>query len=219
MFVPNISKEEVNELPVVIYQGGISLIEDSAAAQKAIKELQKAELIGIDTETKPSFTRGQYHKVALIQLAVEDHCYLFRLNKIPFPPELGELLSNPDIRKVGLALRDDFAGLNRLFRFKPDNVIDLQAIVKNYGILELGLQKIFAIIFQQKISKSQRLTNWESPELTEQQQRYAATDAWAVLRIYQELQRLKPLTARALQRLIAEVAERNNVEVIPQTNG
>ncbi len=219
MFVPNISKEEVNELPVVIYQGGISLIEDSAAAQEAIKELQKADLIGIDTETKPSFTRGQYHKVALIQLAVEDHCYLFRLNKIPFPAELGELLSNPNVRKVGLALRDDFAGLNRLFRFKPDNVIDLQAIVKNYGILELGLQKIFAIIFQQKISKSQRLTNWESPELTEQQQRYAATDAWAVLRIYQELQRLKPLTARALQRLIAEVAERNNVEVIPQTNG
>lgn len=219
MFSPNISKVEVNELPVVVYRGGISLIENATAALDAIKKLQEAELIGIDTETKPSFTRGQYHKVALIQLAVEDHCFLFRLNKFPLPAELGELLSNPHIKKVGLALRDDFAGLNKLYHFKPENVIDLQTIVKSYGILELGLQKIYAIIFKEKISKNQRLTNWESYQLTEQQQRYAAMDAWAVLRIYKELQRLKPLTARALQRLMAEVAEKNKIETTSHING
>jgi len=206
MIVPKISKEEVNTYPVVVFEGQITLVDDLSKAQAAIAKLSEEKLVGIDTETKPSFTRGQYHKVALLQISTENHCYLFRLNKLPFPQELAMFLSNPDIKKIGLALKDDFAGLNKHHRFVPANIVDLQSVVKDYGILELGLQKIFAILFKQKISKSQRLTNWESPELTELQQRYAATDAWAVLRIYQQLRQEKRLTRKQLMVLMEEVA-------------
>ena len=191
MFKPKISKEELNEMPVVAFAGEITLVDNPEKAEKAILELQKAGMVGVDTETKPSFTRGTYHKVSLVQISTTEHCYLFRLNKMPFPPALGAFLASDSVMKIGLALRDDFAGLNRLYAFKPQNFIDLQNIVKNYGILELGLQKIFAIVFGRKISKAQRLTNWESTELTEQQQIYAATDAWASLLIYMQLQKEK----------------------------
>jgi ribonuclease D len=213
MIVPKISKEEVNAFPVVIFEGQITLVDDVSKAHEALTALSKEKLVGIDTETKPSFARGQYHKVALIQISTDNHCYLFRLNKLHFPAELAAFLSNPDIRKVGLALRDDFAGLNKHHRFVPANIVDLQSVVKDYGILELGLQKIFAILFQQKISKSQRLTNWESVVLSEQQQRYAATDAWAVLRIYKQLQNEKKLTRKQLVELMEQVA--NAVQVNP----
>jgi ribonuclease D len=206
MIVPKISKEEVNAFPVVVFDGQITVVDDVAKVHDALAVLSMEKLVGIDTETKPSFSRGQYHKVALLQISTNNHCYLFRLNKLHFPPELAAFLSNPDIRKIGLALRDDFAGLNKLHRFVPANIVDLQSVVKDYGVLELGLQKIFAILFRQKISKSQRLTNWESPELTVQQQRYAATDAWAVLRIYQQLQQEKKLTRKQLMALMGEVA-------------
>jgi len=205
MIVPKISKEEVNTYPIIVFEGQITLVDNLTRAQAAIAKLSQEELVGIDTETKPSFTRGQYHKVALLQISTENHCYLFRLNKLHFPKELAEFLSNPEIRKIGLALKDDFAGLNKYHRFVPANIVDLQSVVKDYGILDLGLQKIFAILFKQKISKSQRLTNWESPELTVLQQRYAATDAWAVLRIYQQLQQEKKLTRRELSELMAQV--------------
>ncbi len=215
MIVPKISKEEVNAFPVVVFEGQITVVDNVAKAQKALAALSKEKLVGIDTETKPSFTRGQYHKVALLQISTENHCYLFRLNKQPFSAELAAFLSNPDIRKVGLALRDDFAGLNRHHRFVPANVVDLQSVVKDYGIMELGLQKIFAILFRQKISKSQRLTNWESTELTEQQQRYASTDAWAVLRIYKQLQQENKLTRKQLVSLMEQVAiaEQSNINI------
>jgi ribonuclease D len=205
MFKPKISKEEVNEMPVVIFDGKITIVDESSQIKPAIEELLSTDIVGLDTETKPSFTRGTKHKISLVQISTLDHCFLFRLNKIGFPKELAEFLSNDKILKIGLALRDDFNGLNRHLPFKPANYIDLQSIVNNYGILELGLQKIFAIIFNRKISKAQRLTNWESAELTEQQQLYAATDAWASLLIYLQLLREKKLTNKQLEKLILEV--------------
>ena len=205
MFKPKISKEELNEMPVVAFAGKITLVDSPEKADKAIEEIRNAGMVGVDTETKPSFTRGTYHKVSLVQISTTEHCYLFRLNKMPFPPALGSFLADESVVKVRLALRDDFAGLNRLYSFKPQNFIDLQNIVKNYGILELGLQKIFAIIFGRKISKAQRLTNWESAELTDQQQIYAATDAWASLLIYLQLQKEKKLTKKQVEKIVLEV--------------
>lgn len=213
MIKPKISKEEVNELPVVVFNGQISLVDDEAKVHDAIAALRKAKLVGIDTETKPSFTRGQSHKVALLQISTIDHCYLFRLNKIKFPKELGDYLSDKKVKKIGLALKDDFAGLNRHHHFKPENIVDLQGIVKDYGILELGLQKMYALLFNQKISKSQRLTNWESHELTEQQQRYAATDAWAVLKIYNQLQKENKLSKKELEQLmLSQLIQQDNIQ-------
>lgn len=201
MIKPKISKEEVNELPIVIFEGEVKVIDHDDKVSEAIQMLRQHNMVGIDTETKPSFKKGLLHKVSLLQISTEDICFLFRLNKIVFPKELGAFLSDKSVKKIGLALKDDFNGLNKHLRFKPENIVDLQSIVKSYGILELGLQKIFAIVFNQKISKSQRLTNWESPELTEQQQRYAATDAWAALMIYKQLMKEKKLTKAEIELL------------------
>lgn len=202
MIKPKISKEEVNELPIVIFGGEVKVIDHDEKVFDAIQILSQHNMVGIDTETKPSFKKGMLHKVSLLQVSTEDICFLFRLNKIAFPKELGDFLSDKSVKKIGLALKDDFNALNKHHRFKPDNVVDLQSIVRNYGILELGLQKIFALVFNQKISKSQRLTNWESPELTEQQQRYAATDAWAALMIYKQLMKEKKLTNAEIEQIV-----------------
>lgn len=206
MYKTKISKEEVNLMPVVIFEGKITLVDELSKIYPAIQELRKHNLVGIDTETKPSFTRGMHHKVSLVQISTPEHCFLFRLNKIDFPAALAEFLADVRIKKIGLSLRDDFNGLNKHHRFKPENTVDIQTIARNYGILELGLQKIYAIMFGKKISKSQRLTNWESAELTEPQQRYAATDAWACLQIYQQLMAEKKLTKKQIDKLLLEEA-------------
>ena len=206
MFNSKITKEEVNQLPLISFTGKITIVDNMETVQPAIQELRKAEVVGIDTETRPAFTRGTHHKVSLVQISTTDHCYLFRLNKIDFPPELADFLADEKVKKIGLALRDDFNGLIKQRNFKPTNFIDLQSIVKSNGILELGLQKISAIIFHAKISKSQRLTNWENPELTESQKIYAATDAWASLMIYLELKKKKKITKKQLEQLLADEA-------------
>lgn len=206
MFKSKITKEEVNQLPLISFTGKITIVDSLETVQPAIQELRKAEVVGIDTETKPAFARGTHHKVSLVQISTTDHCYLFRLNKIDFPVELADFLADENVKKIGLALRDDFNGLIKQRNFKPANFIDLQSIVKSYGILELGLQKISAIIFNRKISKSQRLTNWENNELTESQMIYAATDAWASLMIYLELEKNKKISKKHLEQLLADEA-------------
>jgi len=214
MFKSKITKEEVNLLPLVSFDGKITLVDEPEQVTDAIQKLRKSDFLGVDTETRPSFTRGIRYKISLLQISNLEECFLFRLNKIGFPPELAQLLADEHIMKVGLALRDDFAGLNRLTKFKPANHVDIQTVAKEYGILELGLQKVFAIIFGRKISKAQQLTNWESPELTEQQQRYAATDAWASLLIYMQLLREKKLSKVQVDKLVADA----NAEQIAKAN-
>lgn len=204
MYTSKITKDEVNLLPVVSFDGIITMVDDLSAVNSAVEELRKSSIVGIDTETKPSFTRGTSHKVSLLQISTLEHCFLFRLNKINFPDVLAEFLADEKIKKIGLSLRDDLSGLNKHHTFKPGNFIDIQTIAQYYGIMELSLQKIYAILFGKKISKSQRLTNWESPELSEQQQRYAATDAWASLQIYLELITQKKLSKKEVNKLILE---------------
>jgi len=204
MLRTKISKEEVNVLPVVIFEGEITLVDDLLKVESAIEELRKSIVVGIDTETKPSFTRGTHHKVSLVQISTLEHCFLFRLNLIDLPEVLADFLADENIKKIGLSLRDDLTGLNKRQTFKPAGFVDIQTIARNYGIMELSLQKIYAILFDKKISKSQRLTNWENPELTEQQQRYAATDAWASLQIYLQLITEKKLTKKEVDKMVLE---------------
>ena len=201
-FNPKITKEEVNQLETEEFTGKIILIDNPQDVPAAIAHLKTYPQVGVDTETRPSFTRGTHYKVSLMQIAANDRCYLFRLNKTGFTAELLDFLADTSVKKVGLSLRDDFQSLNKRKKINPSNFIDIQNIAKDYGILELGLQKIFAIIFGKKISKSQRLTNWESDTLTEPQKRYAATDAWATLKIYEELITRKKLTKKELQTIV-----------------
>jgi ribonuclease D len=155
----------------------------------------------VDTEARPAFKRGVHYPTALVQISTLQRCYLFRLTHVGMPVEIAQIFADPNICKVGLAFKDDINGLRRRRDFKPANCIDLQAIVCKYGIMDLGLQKIFAIIFGKKISKAQQLTNWENSHLTPEQARYASTDAWATLSIYLALQQVKPLSKKAVDAL------------------
>ena len=187
-----IEKTAINELPIESFNGNIHVIETVETAAEAIRSLRKAECLGIDTETKPSFRKGRTNQVSLIQIATHTDCYLFRINKIGFTDELRELLADSTLLKVGLSLKDDFSVLHRVGDFEPRNYVELQSLVRQYGIADMSLQKIYAIIFGKKISKSQRLSNWEAAELSVSQKYYAALDAWACLHIYDALQENRP---------------------------
>lgn len=182
-----ISKEAVSQLPPVEYDGGIQVVDTIDKARVALRELTRARIVGFDTETRPSFRKGQLHKVALMQLATDDFCFLFRLNKLGLFDQLRDFLENPAVTKIGLSIHDDFMVLGRSGEIAPRGFIELQSFVKEYNIADTSLQKIYAIVFGRCISKSQRLTNWEAAELTPGQQRYAAIDAWACLQLYRHL--------------------------------
>ena len=187
-----ITKAEIATLPKVLFPGRIFVIYTEADADKAISYLQTQRIVGVDTETRPSFKRGTTHKVALLQISTSDTCFLFRLNQIGMPPSLQEFLMS-DTLKIGLSLKDDFTMLRRRkdVHAEEGNWIELQDYVGRFGIEDRSLQKIFANLFGQKISKSQRLSNWEAETLSEGQMKYAATDAWACVEIYNCLEEME----------------------------
>lgn len=170
-----------------MFRGDVFVVSDYGDFHRAIAMVNRESVLGFDTETKPSFKKGWRNKVSLLQLATEKHAWLFRLSRIGFPPELVEVLENPNIVKIGLALRDDLHSLHTLRPFKPQNMIDLQKIVAQYGITAQGLRKLAAIVLGVRISKSQQVTNWENPVLSESQVLYAATDAWVCYAIWKKL--------------------------------
>lgn len=180
-----ISKAEIAQMPKVQFEGRIFVVYTEADADKAVEYLKTCRMVGVDTETRPSFRRGTTHKVALLQIASADTCFLFRLNRIGMPESLQEFLAG-DTLKIGLSLKDDFMMLRKRkdVHAEEGNWIELQDYVGRFGIDDRSLQKIYANLFGQKISKSQRLSNWEADTLTESQMKYAATDAWACVEIY-----------------------------------
>ena len=187
-----ITKAEIAEMPKVQFSGRVFVIYTEADADKAVEYLMTQELVGVDTETRPSFKKGTTHKVALLQIATADTCFLFRLNRIGMPASLQNFLMS-DVLKIGLSLKDDFMMLRRRkdVHAEEGNWIELQEYVGRFGIDDRSLQKIFANLFGLKISKSQRLSNWEAETLTESQMKYAATDAWACVEIYRCLEEME----------------------------
>jgi ribonuclease D len=191
MFVPSISKEELRLLPTGQFQGQIHLIDHISKADHVCKILAHEPILGFDTETKPSFTKGQSHRVSLLQLSTATDSYLFRLNKMGLIGGLLGILSNPHQLKIGIAIHDDIRHLKQLHPFRADGFVELQDMVKKFGIENSGLSKLSGIILNFRISKSQQLTNWENEELTLPQQMYAATDAWAAYEIYLALKKVE----------------------------
>lgn len=180
----HITKEQLAAMPVVVFPGRITVVETMSTALKALAYLRDHPVIGFDTETRPSFRKGKVNSMALIQLSTFDNSFLFRINRLGIFDELREFIENPSLHKIGLSLRDDFHVMNRTAAIEPGGFIDLQNVVRNYRIEDISLQKIYGILFGQRISKSQRLSNWEADFLTKQQMMYASIDAWACLRIY-----------------------------------
>lgn len=179
-------------MPKVLFPGRIFVVYTESDAEKAVAYLKDQRIVGVDTETRPSFKRGTTHKVALLQISTQDTCFLFRLNRIGMPDSLQEFLMS-DTLKIGLSLKDDFNSLRKRQDMHPDrgNWIELQDYVGKFGIEDRSLQKIYANLFGEKISKNQRLSNWEADVLSEGQKLYAATDAWACVEIYNCLSELE----------------------------
>lgn len=185
------NKEAIHELPQVLFTGRIIVITSEKKAEKAVDFLLKQSILGVDTETRPVFRKGQSYKVSLLQVATHDTCFLFRLNILGITPSIKRLLENTETKMIGLSWHDDLLALHKRSDFKKGNFIDLQDIIGDLGIKDLSLQKLYANLFRQKISKRQRLTNWNNETLSEKQKQYAATDAWACIQLYEEIMRLK----------------------------
>ena len=185
-------KSKLSTLPRVQFDGKIVVINGDADAQKAVDYLMRQTRVGIDTETRPSFRKGEMHGVALLQVATYKECFLFRLNRIGVPDCVASLLESEDVCKVGLSLTDDFIMLrHRRKNLAPRNVVELQKLAPTVGIEDMSLQKLYANLLGGYISKRQQLTNWETDSLTQAQQLYASTDAWACLQLEDEIEKLK----------------------------
>ena len=184
-------KAQISSLPVAQFPGRIIVILTPGETEKAVRYLLSQPILGFDTETRPSFKRGHQHKVSLLQVSTPDTCFLFRLNHTGLTPALINLLEDRTVKKIGLSWHDDVNSLNKIGEFKTGSFIDIQDLVRELGIEDLSLQKLYANLFNQKISKRQQLSNWEADILSDKQKMYAATDAWACIMIYQEIIRLK----------------------------
>ncbi len=183
-------KGAISGLPVAAFPGKITVVLNESEAEKAVDYLLSCQILGVDTETRPAFKRGQQHKVSLLQVSSYERCFLFRLNYIGMSPSVMRLLTNKNVPMIGLSWHDDLIALHRRQDFEAGNFIDIQNIIGKIGIEDMSLQKLYANIFHQKISKRQRLTNWDSDILTDKQKLYAATDAWACIMLYDEITRL-----------------------------
>ncbi len=180
----NFDKEVIRQLPVVQFPGRLIVIQSVGEANRAVDYLLRFPRLGIDTETRPNFKPGGMNPVALLQVSTLEACFLFRLNRIGLPDCIVRLLSSEFVMKVGLSLHDDWAQLRKRKDFQPVNYVELQDYVRPLGVKDMSLQKLYANFFGQKISKAQRLTNWDADVLTEAQKRYAATDAWSCLQLF-----------------------------------
>lgn len=190
-FIRSISNEDVAQLPAAQFEGEIVLVQTPQALASACDYLSKCTILGFDTETRPSFTAGVTNKVSLLQLFGGQKCFLIRLNRVQMSKQLTDILHNPNIIKVGAAVKNDIVVLNKLRHFTAGGFVDLQEIVGSYGIEDKSLRKISGIVLGKKVSKAQRLSNWEANTLTPQQQVYAATDAWVCVEIYNVLRSAK----------------------------
>ena len=191
MFLSEISKEELHTLVPSQFDGKIHVIERHGVAEVIARRLRDCAVLGFDTETRPSFTKGKANRVALVQLATASDAYLFRLCKMELPRNLMALLTDKNILKIGVAINNDLSLLRRLTKIKPEGFIDLQNMAQEHNIKDIGLAKMAGIVLGVRISKAQQLSNWENKILTPAQQRYAATDAWICYLIYEKLKQIK----------------------------
>jgi len=184
-------KKAINALPREVFEGRIIVVISPAEAEKAVDYLLHQRILGFDTETRPSFKKGVRYEVSLLQVATHDTCFLFRLNVLGMSSAIIRLLEDTKVLKIGLSWHDDLMMLHRRSSFEAGTFLDIQNLVGELGIEDKSLQKLYANLLGKKISKTQRLTNWEHDVLDEKQKMYAATDAWACIRLYEEIEDLK----------------------------
>ena len=188
-FIDKISNEQTALLPAVEFRGEIRNDDHDRANAAACKTNADPPDNGYDTKPRPSFRPGVTFRVSLLQLSTPTVCYLFRLNKIPLAKPILQLLEDRRILKIGADVAGDLRSLRQIRHFRDGGFVDLQGIAPEWGIGEKSLRKLSAIVLGRRVSKAQRLSNWEAATLTDKQQLYAATDAWVCTRIYEQLLR------------------------------
>lgn len=179
-----ISHAELMQLPVLRYTGPIHLICSSAEREHALHELRHERVLGFDIESRPSFRKGQRHAPSLVQLAGAAAVYLFRLSRREDWPAIATVLSDPHLIKAGVALDRDIADLQRLFPFKPANMVDLGDVARSHHISQTGLRNLAGLFLGGRVTKGARTSNWAAPQLSQRQQQYAATDAWVCRELF-----------------------------------
>jgi len=184
----NISREDVNKLPLRSYSGSTTVISKSAGLTLAFEEINLYHEVGFDTETRPAFVKGKSYNVSLLQIAIPGKVFLIRLNNTGMVSSIIHFLES-GIKKVGVGLRDDINALLKIKEFNPGNFCDLNQVASEIGLEAQGLRKLTAIVKKFRISKRQQTSNWEKIKLGESQIRYAATDAWCCLEIFTELRK------------------------------
>lgn len=179
-----ISKKEINSLPFISFNGQICLCDNEKKINDAAKELKKEKIIGFDTETKPSFKKGEYYSPSLLQLASAKTVYLIHLKKSPITSPIIKIFENKNIIKTGVAIQRDILDLKKVTSFNSQNFIELSEIAKKNGVENLGLRSLTALFFGSKLSKKEQVSNWARSKLTDSQIKYAATDAWISRELY-----------------------------------
>ena len=183
----SISKEELRELPLLQFEGKIVIITSEEALNKAVEELSEFDVLGFDTETRPSFKKGEYHPTSLVQISSDEKCYLIRTLNTGLSDSLINLFENDNILKIGIALHDDIKDLQKSRQFNAQGFVDLNVEATKIGMDSIGAKNLSGIFLGGRISKSQQTSNWENRVLTEAQQIYAATDAWICLKVYEKM--------------------------------
>jgi len=180
-----ISKAEINALPLSRWDGKIRLINKAEDVPAAVEVLKKTTVLGFDTETRPTFRKGENHLPALLQLATEDEVFLFQLLQIKSLDGLIDVLADPDIIKAGVAVRDDIKKLQEMQMFEAGGFCEVSEMTQAAGVINTGLRSLAALLLGIRISKSAQISNWAKQELSQSQIHYAATDAWVSRRLYE----------------------------------
>jgi ribonuclease D len=190
-----ITKEALAALPIRRYEGEVVLTATPAELERAMEEIRAESVAGFDTETRPAFRKGESYLPSLIQVATARTVYLFPLSRLDCSTAAGELLGSPAIVKAGIGLQYDLSQLKRLFPFDAAAVVDLGEIAKRHGLQQSGVRNLAGLFLGFRIPKGAQTSNWASPRFSEQQLRYAATDAWACRELYLRFEQLGMLAA------------------------
>jgi len=173
-----ISREEMANLPVRRYEGDVCLVTTPQDRARALADLRQESVVGFDTETRPSFRKGESHPTCLVQAATASTVYLFQLRRLDVLPILAELLAQPHTVKAGVGLAHDLRSLKLVFPFIEKNVLDLGVVARRCGLEQTGLRNLAGIFLGFRVPKGNRTSNWAAAQLSAQQIIYAATDAW-----------------------------------------
>ena len=187
IYPERISKQDLLDLPLLHFPGKIDVVNDEVQMESALKYLSEEAILGFDTETRPSFKRGEKHQVALLQLSTEENAFLFQLHDLGLPESMKDLLEDPSVLKIGVAVHDDIKALQEKSQFQPQGFVELAELARRFGIITTGLRNLTGIILKSRISKRFQLSNWDRKKLDRHQQLYAATDAWVCREIFQQL--------------------------------